>query len=170
MTQLNLWQDESNDQDSSASVSTWKLFIDGASKRNPGPSGAGFSLEKDGEPVCQQGYFLGNKTNNQAEYFALLLGVFFSKKFLKKNDTFIITSDSQLLVRQMNGVYKIKDGMLRQIKLLADKWLRGYRVEIKHVLREFNVTADQLANRGVAKKILLPKDFLDAIEQEGITI
>ena len=60
----------------------WKLFIDGASRNNPGPSGAGFLLLKDDKPVEQKGFFLGSKTNNQAEYFALLIGIFFLKKHL----------------------------------------------------------------------------------------
>ena len=66
-------------------VVSWRLFIDGASKNNPGPAGSGFVLFKNKEIICRQGFYLGTKTNNQAEYYALVLGIFFAKKYMQKN-------------------------------------------------------------------------------------
>lgn len=148
---------------------TWQLFIDGASKNNPGPAGSGFVIIKNKEVVCRQGFYLGKKTNNQAEYYALVLGIFFAKKYIKKDELFTIISDSQLLVRQMNGIYKVKDAHLAQLKNLAIDWLRGYRYKVHHVLREHNTLADEMANRGVEKKTSIPQEFLHSLQEHDIT-
>lgn len=169
MTQLNLWQTTSV-EDTSASDVVWKLYIDGASKKNPGPSGAGFSLVKNKKIICEQGFYLGEKTNNQAEYFALLLGIFFTKKYMKKDHSLVIISDSQLLVRQMNKIYKVKDAYLRKMQQLATIWLQSYNVQIEHVLREFNQKADKLANRGVEKRVSPPKNFVDMLQAYEIIV
>ncbi len=148
----------------------WQLFIDGASKNNPGPAGSGFVLMKNKEVVCRQGFYLGTKTNNQAEYYALVLGIFFTKKYIKKDEHLTIISDSQLLVRQMNGIYRVKDVHLAQLKNLAIEWLQGCRYKVHHVLREYNTLADEMANRGVEKKTSLPQEFLHSLHQHDITV
>lgn len=167
MKQMDLWgtAPASKVEETSA---VWQLFIDGASKNNPGPSGAGFVLMRNQEVVCQQGFYLGKKTNNQAEYYALVLGIFFAKKYIQKNDVCTIISDSQLLVRQMNGIYKVKDAQLAQLKNLAIDWLQTYRYKIHHVLREYNTRADEMANRGVDKKISIPQEILYSLQEYGI--
>ena len=75
MKQLDLFN---NDQQSPTTKkpSVWALFVDGASRNNPGPSGAGIYIEKDNILEIKEGYYLGIKTNNQAEYLALVLGLF----------------------------------------------------------------------------------------------
>ncbi|MFA5998954.1 MAG: ribonuclease HI family protein [Candidatus Babeliales bacterium] len=146
----------------------WKMHIDGASRNNPGPSGAGFCLTRLDETVCEQGFFLGKCTNNQAEYLALLVGLHFVHEFVDKNEHLTIYSDSQLLVRQMNKMYKIRDPLLKKMQLLVDEMLRGYSVIFCHVYREYNVRADLLANRGIDKKVPLPKRFLDILSQHEI--
>lgn len=151
-------------------VVSWRVFIDGASKNNPGPAGSGFVLFKNKEIICRQGFYLGTKTNNQAEYYALVLAVFFAKKYIQKNEKLTIISDSQLLVRQMNGIYKVKDAGLRQLKDLSVLWLRGHNFKIEHVLREFNTLADEMANRGVEKKTSLPQEFLHSLKDHEITV
>ena len=125
---------------------------------------------KNKEIICSQGFYLGKKTNNQAEYMALVLGVFFTQKYIKKDDHLTIVSDSQLLVRQMNGIYKVKDVHLRRLKDLASDWLQGYMYKINHVLREYNTLADEMANRGVEKKTSLPQDFLHSLQNHDISI
>ncbi len=149
-------------------VVAWQLFIDGASKNNPGPAGSGFVLIKNKEIVCEQGFYLGKKTNNQAEYYALVIGIFFAQKYVQKNELLTIFSDSQLLVRQMIGVYKVKDAQLAQLKNLAQLWLQGQRYTMQHVLREHNQLADAMANRGVEKKISVPQDFLQSLQPHAI--
>ena len=168
MEQMDLWAKPVHKVEEVAT--SWKLFIDGASKNNPGPAGSGFVLIKDKEVVCEQGFYLGKKTNNQAEYYALVLGVFFTKKYIKKDEHLTIISDSQLLVRQMNGIYKVKDAQLAQLKNLAKTWLEDYNYKVHHVLREHNTLADEMANRGVEKKTSLPQEFLHSLQHHDITI
>src|SRR5579872_5661184 len=93
----------------------WMVHIDGASRNNPGKSGAGIFIKKDGQVVCQEGFYLGVKTNNQAEYYALLLGLFLLKQYATVHDTIWLASDSQLLVRQIQGMYKVKHAGLKPL-------------------------------------------------------
>ena len=167
MKQMDLWATPVVKAEEVAAI--WQLFIDGASKNNPGPAGSGFVLIKNKEVVCRQGFYLGKKTNNQAEYYALVLGVFFAKKYIQKTELLTIISDSQLLVRQMNGIYKVKDQHLAQLKNLAIDWLQGHRYKVHHVLREHNTLADEMANRGVEKKTSLPQEFLHSLQEHDIT-
>jgi ribonuclease HI len=168
MKQMGLWETEPLKPEPKSL--TWQLFIDGASKNNPGPAGSGFVLKYGQDIICEQGFYLGIKTNNQAEYMALLIGIFFAQKYLKKTDHLIIISDSQLLVRQMNGVYKVKDAQLKQLKDIAVLWLQSFSYTIDHVLREANIQADAMANRGVDKKIPLVEELLQALRNHHVTI
>jgi ribonuclease HI len=148
----------------------WKLFIDGASRNNPGPAGAGMYILKDGEFYESQGYFLGSKTNNQAEYLALLLGLCMLKKVVRKDDLIHIVSDSQLVVRQIKGEYKVKNEELKQLHAVAQTWLKEMDAHIFHVLRIDNANADEMANLGVDKKRKVPHEFLTALQRYGISI
>ncbi len=137
----------------------WSLFIDGASRNNPGPSGAGIYLLKNGEPFLQQGYFLGTKTNNQAEYLALLLGLFLLEPLLAKDDLICVFSDSQLLVRQLNGIYKIKEASLVPLYTCAKNFLFKKNYVLEHILRYNNAAADKLANLGINRQTEPPGKF-----------
>jgi|GEM_PF-476853 len=148
--------------------SVLKIYIDGAARNNPGPSGSGISFMKNQEVVFEQGFFIGKRTNNQAEYFALLIASFFAKEYAQKHDKILIYSDSQLLVRQMTGMYKIRDLQLKQMQVVALEMLHGYSVTFCHIYREHNTRADAMANRGIDKKVPLPKKFIDFIGQHGI--
>src|SRR5437867_2256163 len=75
----------------------WKLSVDGASRNNPGPAGAGIYLIKNEHVVEASGYALGVKTNNQAEYLALLIGLVYLRQHMEPRDLVLIISDSQLL-------------------------------------------------------------------------
>lgn len=143
----------------------WKLYIDGASRNNPGKSGAGVVILCDAVPVFEQGFFLGQKTNNQAEYLALLLGVFFAQSYMKEGEHLHVISDSQLLIKQMQGVYKVKDVTLFKIKTAVGNLIQKYHVTFEHVLRAHNVKADELANYGIDKKIAPPKQFVDFMSE-----
>lgn len=143
----------------------WKLYTDGASRCNPGPSGIGFSLLKGETVVCEQGFYIGNRTNNQAEYMALLVGIFYAKEFMKPSDKLAVFSDSQLLIRQMNRQYRVRDEQLQKLQAIAYDLLKGYQSSFCHIYREQNSRADELANRGVDKKIPLPKNFVDMFSQ-----
>lgn len=144
----------------------WKLYTDGASRKNPGPSGIGFSLIHKDVVVCEQGFFIGNKTNNQAEYTALLVGIFFAQEFMQPRDKLAIYADSQLIVRQMNGQYRVKDIELKRLQILVYNLLKNYTYSFCHIYREQNSRADELANRGLDKQIPLPKKIIDLLDSQ----
>lgn len=159
---------ENPEQCDSVAPTVGRMHIDGASKNNPGKAGAGFSLQRGEVKLCEQGFYVGHRTNNQAEYFALLLGLYFSKEYLDSGDKILIFSDSQLLVRQMTGVYKIRDPLLKKMKIAAEQLMKNYQVTFCHVYREHNVRADFLANRGIDKMVLMPKRFVDILREHDI--
>lgn len=163
--QLSLFPDEPNKMDEG---SIWTLYLDGASRNNPGPSGAGFHLLKDGQTVSKEGFYLGVRTNNQAEYLALLLGLFFLHEYMGKQDKVRIISDSELLVKQVRGEYRVKNEKLRPLFTLAQKLLRSWTVTIFHVLRKDNVVADAMANTGIDKKKSVPSSFLVMLKNNEI--
>lgn len=128
-------------------------YSDGGSRGNPGPSAAGFiMIGDDSRIVCEGGAYLGHATNNIAEYQALYLGLEKALEIGVRTVDFRL--DSQLVVNQMNGVYKIKNAELlpihNRIKELAQQF---DRVSYTHVLREYNKLAD-----GVVNKILDQKE------------
>lgn len=147
----------------------WKVFIDGASRNNPGNAGAGIYILKDAELALEHGFYLHKRTNNQAEYYALLLGLFFVKKLFKKGDVLRVISDSQLVVQQVDGNYKVRKAELKPLHALAQKWLRECKGHMQHVLRTENVEADRMANQGINKKIPVPQEFINAIQAHGIS-
>ncbi|MFQ5424864.1 MAG: ribonuclease HI family protein [Phycisphaerae bacterium] len=122
------------------------IHIDGGSRGNPGPAGAGVVIQgPDGTPRLEAGYFLGPMTNNQAEYTALIRALEAAQAMEGRNLKLI--SDSQLMVRQINGQYKVKNPGLRPLFQTAMARLSEFkRWNIRHVMREANQRADELAN------------------------
>lgn len=166
-----LVQHEIADQPSSNKQSHyWKLYIDGASRNNPGLAGVGLYILKDDQPVAKKGFFVGIKTNNQAEYLALLLGVFYLKHHIKKGDVVLIISDSELLVKQIKGMYRVKSPELSRLFIVAQQLLQDISYDIGHVLREENKIADALANQGIDRKVHVPDDFLTLLKNYGISL
>lgn len=156
--QLNLFSNkETKDLQS---INFWSAFIDGASRNNPGPAGSGVFIKKNDSIFLKKGFFLGTKTNNQAEYLALAIALFFIKNEKTKNPNISIVSDSELLIKQMNGLYQIKNTELIKIKNLINYLLQNTKTTFKHVLREQNKIADKLANEGIDKKHPIPDDFV----------
>ncbi len=143
-------------------ASTWVIHVDGASRGNPGPSGAGIYIydKTAAKALAKEGFYLGTKTNNQAEYLALALAVILLQQLLAQHqapiETVQIISDSELLIKQMQGHYRVKNAALLEIKLVAERLLRSVPHSFKHVLREHNKIADQLANQGVDLKKKVP--------------
>ena len=127
----------------------WLLMVDGAARGNPGPAGCGaVILDENGVVVRELSRYLGHTTNNVAEYEALLMGLQVLVE-LKRN-RIVVQSDSQLLVRQLNGEYRVKDEKLKLLYQRATSLLRQFSAyRIVHVRREFNKLADRLANRGI---------------------
>lgn len=122
------------------------MFIDGSSLGNPGPGGAGVVLkDAEGKVIKKAGYALGKTTNNVAEYSACLIGLWEAKAHGARELT--VYSDSELLVRQMNGLYKVKDENLKVLNSLAKIFAKGFqKVTFHHIPREKNELADSLAN------------------------
>jgi ribonuclease HI len=125
------------------------LRTDGASRGNPGPAGIGAVIEVDGTgeriELCA---YIGETTNNVAEYRALLLALAEAEKLRPASIT--VRSDSELLVRQLNGAYKVKSPLLKPLFLDAAMRLRRFpSARILHVGREENREADLLANRAI---------------------
>lgn len=125
------------------------IQVDGGSRGNPGPAAAGVSItDPDGTPLFEAGFHLAPMTNNQAEYHGLLYALREAKRIgATRLD---IQADSELLVRQINGQYKVKNEGLRPLYEKAVRELRGFdRWNMVHVRRERNSRADELANRAM---------------------
>ncbi len=150
--------------------SVWTLFVDGASRNNPGPSGAGIYIEKDNILEIKEGYYLGIKTNNQAEYLALIFGLFIVQEHVHSGDTVRIISDSQLLVRQVMGVYKVRQPHLQPLHALCKIIMHKLDATINHVLRDENMQADAMANYGVDRKTVPPKHYIALLKQHDILL
>lgn len=125
------------------------LRTDGAARGNPGPAGAGWVIETpEGEVVDEGHAFLGVLTNNQAEYEALLRAL--EAAGPDERTELDVYSDSQLMVRQINGEYRVKDEGLKPLWLRASRLLdRAARATVRHVRREENAAADALANQAI---------------------
>jgi len=130
----------------------WAIFCDGASRGNPGLAGAGVVLvAPDGEIRQQHKEFLGETTNNVAEYRGLLLGLKLARSLgINRIKVF---SDSQLLVRQINGSYRVKQPHLLALWQEAQQELQRFGShEVLHVPREMNQQADRLANQAIDQR------------------
>ncbi|MGD9125218.1 MAG: ribonuclease HI family protein [Desulfarculaceae bacterium] len=129
------------------------LHADGASRGNPGLAGAGaVLLDQTGRQVGSFKRFLGVATNNEAEYQALLLGLEGARKL--GADRLKIRLDSQLLVRQLNGQYRVKSPGLKPLYEKALRLLRDFaEVDIIHVKRNLNTEADALANQAIDEAV-----------------
>lgn len=147
----------------------WTLFVDGASRNNPGKAGAGIYLVKDGQAVKKDGFFLGIKTNNEAEYLALLIGLFFVRQYVHASDTVRVVSDSELLVKHIKGEYRVKKAELKPLHKLAHTMLHEINGHIVHVLRTENHVADEMANFGIDTKKIVPPQFAELLKHHGIS-
>jgi ribonuclease HI len=128
-------------------------YTDGASRGNPGESGIGIVLkDKLGNVIGSHFGYIGRATNNIAEYTALDACLKLVKEITC--DHLIVHSDSELMVRQLNGQYKVKDEGLKKHFLHIQNILTAsqFQFEIKHIPREKNRDADRLANRGIDTK------------------
>jgi ribonuclease HI len=126
-----------------------KLFTDGGARGNPGPAAFGYVLEaEDGTVLDARGEKIGIATNNVAEYSALLAGL---EAALERGITDLeVVSDSELVVKQMRGEYKVKNEALRELSLQASRLARQLgKVAYTAVKREHNELADRLVNEAL---------------------
>lgn len=130
--------------------STVRIYTDGASRGNPGPAGIGILIKTETGEEVSYGEFIGTATNNVAEYRAVLKALELAQQFGARE--LECCSDSELLVRQLNGEYAIKSPRLKELaRLVREKEQHFDRVRYLHVAREdlYIMKADQLANRAI---------------------
>lgn len=129
----------------------FEVYTDGGSRGNPGKSACAFVILKDGKLFHQESIFLGIGTNNNAEYEGLLHAI----DFLIQNSIFEARffSDSELMVKQINKVYKVKDEGIKNLYNRFESKVKNIKkFEISHVRREKNKEADLLVNKCLDEK------------------
>jgi ribonuclease HI len=134
------------------------LYFDGCSKGNPGPSGSG-ALIKNEKDICvwSASEYIGNTTNNVAEYKGLILGLKQIKDLKHFNFTKVfVKGDSMLVINQMNGKYKVNSPHLIQLYNEAKELIEDIDVTFIYISRNENKEADCLANQGVKEHFIKP--------------
>jgi ribonuclease HI len=130
------------------------IHTDGASRGNPGPAAFAYVLERAGQPPIEEAGCLGRMTNNQAEYTALVRALEHALR-LGAHHRLVVHSDSELMVKQMRGEYRVKDAGLRPLYEeacdLRDRFEQ--RPQFVHVRRELNRRADELGNLALDGKL-----------------
>jgi ribonuclease HI len=130
-----------------------RLFTDGAARGNPGPAGAGAVIvNAQGHIVAKVGKFLGDETNNVAEYMGLIIGLKRAKAMgIKELD---VLADSELMVKQINGDYAVKAEHLKPLFDEAKALFQAFgEIEIRHIPREENGAADAMSNRAIDERL-----------------
>ncbi len=128
------------------------IYTDGASRNNPGEAGAGIYMLRDGVPIERIARYLGTTTNNIAEYTAAIIGL---ERAVQLGASIVkLNADSELLVKQLNGLYKVKNEGLKPLHARAKELIaRIGSVEVQYIPRERNKEADALANKAIDEKI-----------------
>lgn len=127
----------------------WTVNSDGGSRGNPGPGAAGIVVrDPSGAIVARGGSYLGEVTNNVAEYEGMVWGMRAARAL--GAIALRVRADSELVVKQMRGEYRVKNAGLKPLFLQAQALVRTFdRVEFEHVRREANAEADALANEAM---------------------
>lgn len=125
------------------------LNTDGASRGNPGLAGAGWVISSpEGDVLTQGGAFLGRRTNNEAEYEAVIRGL--ERALELGAEEVALRSDSELLIKQINGEYQVRNDRIATLHSRVREMMRRLkRVDARHVRREQNSTADAMANEAI---------------------
>ena len=127
------------------------IFTDGGARGNPGPAGIGIVIKENGKTVKEYGEYIGETTNNQAEYRALISALETARNM--KAEEVNIFMDSELIVKQIKGQYKIKHPDLAPLFLKLHNLRSGFkRFTVSHIRREKNKEADALVNKAIDEK------------------
>src|SRR5215472_4719150 len=122
------------------------IHTDGGARGNPGPAAFAYVIQRDGAPAIEQAGCIGTATNNQAEYTALIRALEHAER-LGTSSRLLIHSDSELLVKQMNGEYRVKDQGLKPLYEQARRLVSRFpSVNFRHIPRGQNAWADRLYN------------------------
>lgn len=126
------------------------LNTDGGSRNNPGKAAIGFVVRANDEILASEKKFIGIATNNEAEYQAMLSGVQYVKNFYPECDELVIYSDSELMVKQLRGEYKIREMHLKTYAdAIKELFTLFKKVHLNHILRGENKLADKLVNQAL---------------------
>ncbi|KPK42071.1 MAG: hypothetical protein AMJ78_03680 [Omnitrophica WOR_2 bacterium SM23_29] len=130
------------------------IYVDGCSRGNPGPSGIGVIVcDENGKAFKDVSKYIGDATNNVAEYYALIYGL--QEALILRADEVIINTDSELLAKQLSKEYKIKNAILKSLHEQVRHLLTGLKkYDIKHINRTENKGADKLANKAIEQESL----------------
>lgn len=143
----------SPEYDVSATLPTFQytMMFDGCSKGNPGPAGAGAVIYLNGSEIWSRAIYVGeHETNNMAEYTGLLLGL--NEVVRRKIRVITVKGDSEVVIKQMLGKYKVKSENLLDIYTQAKDLEKHFdKIDYEHVYRHLNIRADALSNEGLAK-------------------
>ncbi len=132
-------------------MSRFIMFTDGACSGNPGPASIGVVIYKDGDRFKEISMPIGEATNNVAEYSALIFGL--QESLIEKISVLHVYTDSELLYKQLNGEYKVKDEKIKFLHSQVKSLIRGFqRVAVEHIPREKNKEADKLATSALKVK------------------
>ncbi len=131
------------------------VFCDGGARGNPGPAAVGFVVVRDGDIILKSSKYLGVTTNNVAEYSAVIIALQYLLRIKATTDVHF-AMDSQLVVKQLNGEYKVKNEKLKklylQVKELEEKF--DDKIIFKWLSRKRNDVADSLVNTELNKQLL----------------
>ena len=127
------------------------VFIDGASRGNPGPAAVGIVFQgKKGKNLKKISLAIGHATNNVAETYALIFAL--QEAIMLKEESLQVFTDSELIAKQFSGEYKIRDASLKALSLLVNHLKQGFKhLSVSHVPREKNKLADAAANEALDK-------------------
>lgn len=124
------------------------IYIDGSSHGNPGPAGVGIVIHENSRPIKNIYKYIGEATNNIAEYTALIYSL--QEALILGINDLVIKSDSELLVNQLKGVYKVRNLNLRTFYNQFMHLKNGFKkLEVGFIPRDENVHADKLANKAI---------------------
>ena len=125
-----------------------QIYTDGAARGNPGPAGIGVVIKSENKVILEVADYIGKATNNVAEYMALIRGLEEAIDLGHKSvDAF---ADSELMVKQLNGEYRVKNEGLLPLYLHLKSLIRKFNhFTITHTPRESNIHADRLSNKGI---------------------
>ena len=151
MNQLNLSFSTNPLPEKSETKDVFEIFADGGARDNPGPAGCGWVIKKNKQVKKQGKKFLNHATNNQAEYQALI-------EVLKDAETLKIEKikiflDSELIVKQVKGEYRVKNQDLFSLFLQVKKLLENFSWSIQHIPRKLNKEADLLVNQVIDENL-----------------